>query len=431
MLRPFARFSTTALLALGASSHQVAGQSAGSGTSARDTVGTMTLSQALARAHRLRPQAQLAAAVVSRARGSAQLTALVPNPFAIGQVDERTPTHQSTLTQPLAWLVRRSADVGTGRATVSRATADSVQIIADMGRDVQRAFFGALAAAERLRLAQEQSHLADSLVLFADRRVSAGEIAVFDRDQIAQEASRMRLTAALSREQSRVAQVDFARAVAWDGGPLPHPVGALTDALDTVVPSAPEFAFAKDTTLTALPGLQAVLADSAAAAARWRAARRAQIPVPAIVIGLEWGANGVASTTTTRDARATSLVGLSMPLPIWNQGREATAEARGAAQEASARAAEARLTFAAQLSAAQIRASETAERARFARDTLYPDATRLRAGAVRLYEAGRTGLLPVLDAIRVERDVAQILVQELLAFQQARADLNAILGRWP
>jgi hypothetical protein len=56
------------------------------------------------------------------------------------------------------------------------------------------------------------------------------------------------------------------------------------------------------------------------------------------------------------------------------------------------------------------------------------EARRVRAGAVRLYEAGRTGVLPVFEALRAERDVARAMVRELLAFQEARADLAALRG---
>ncbi len=388
----------------------------------------LTLQQALARARQLRPQAELAAAGVARAKGTAGLVSLIPNPVASVLRDERTPTHQSSFTQPLAWLIRRRADVGTGRAIVDRATADSTQLMADVGRDVQRAFFGALAADERLRLGTEQAQLADSLVVFADRRVSAGDISALERDQIALEAARARLFAAQAREAAHVARAVFGRAVAWNTGDnSPHPTGLLTDALDA---SGVERATVESTPLPSLPAMNAILADSAGAAARLRGARLAQIPVPAVVIGLEWGAVGV-PTTSARDSRSTSIVGLSVPLPFWNQGREAVAEASGISREASARAGEARLTLTAQLTIARIRVAETASRATFSRDSLFTEATRIRIGAIRLYESGRTGLLPVIDALRVERDAAQTVVQELLAFQDARADLTALLGRWP
>lgn len=391
----------------------------------------VTLYASLRRAREARPQVDVATAGVERARGTARLGALIPNPLASAQGDERTPTRQATVSQPLGWLVRRGADASAGRAVVARAAADSAQLLADIGREVQRAFFGALAADEALRLATEQARLADSLVVLADRRVAAGDISAIERDQIAQEAARARLAQSRARALARTARIEFARAIAWDGPAAPRPEGNLTDGVDVANGEAQADASSVDATeIGVLPSLRAALADSAAAASRQRAARLAQIPIPSLVAGVEWGATG-ALAIGSRDARVTPIFGLSMPLPFWNQGREALAEARGAAQESAARAAEARLTALAMLRSARIRVTEAALRARFARDSLYPDATRIRAGSVRLYDAGRTGLLPVLDALRVERDVALTLVQELLAFQEARADLNALLGRWP
>lgn len=400
-------------------------------TTGLDSSVTVTLSEALMRARARRPQVDVAAAGVDRARGASRLGALIPNPLSNAQRDERTPTRQATVSQSLGWLVRRGADVSAGRAVVARAAADSAQVLADVGREVQRGFFGALAADEALRLAMEQTRLADSLVVLADRRVAAGDISAIERDQIAQEASRARLAQSRARALARVARVEFARAIAWDGPAPPRPEGSLTDGVDATNDAARADAQSVDAAeLGMLPSVRGALADSAAAASRQRAARLAQIPIPSFVAGVEWGATG-ALLTGSRDARVTPIVGLSMPLPFWNQGREALAEARGSAQESAARAAEARLTAVATLRSARIRVAEAALRARFARDSLYPDATRIRSGSVRLYDAGRTGLLPVLDALRVERDVALTLVQELLGFQEARADLNALLGRWP
>jgi cobalt-zinc-cadmium efflux system outer membrane protein len=125
------------------------------------------------------------------------------------------------------------------------------------------------------------------------------------------------------------------------------------------------------------------------------------------------------------------ILGLALPIPLWSQGGESVEQARGAAAEQSALTAETRLATRAQLAAARARAQESRQRARFARDSLLPEAQRVRSGAVRLYEAGRTSVVPVLDALRAERDVARSTVAELLAFQESRADLNAVLGRWP
>jgi outer membrane protein TolC len=74
---------------------------------------------------------------------------------------------------------------------------------------------------------------------------------------------------------------------------------------------------------------------------------------------------------------------------------------------------------------------ESGLRARFARDTLLPLARRLRDRALRAYQAGETGVLPVLDALRSERDATLAGVQDLLAYQTALADWEALLGTVP
>jgi cobalt-zinc-cadmium efflux system outer membrane protein len=380
---------------------------------------SLTIEQALARARAARPRVTAAAGASERARGAARLGSAIPNPTSQLESDQLAPTYKITVTQSLAWLPRRGADRAVGRAVVERAHADSAQTIAEVGRDVRRTFFGALAAERQRALAAEQSALADSLAGFATRRAAAGDISELERDQLALEASRSRLTTAQAREMERVARAELARAVAWGDSGLPVAAGPLDDGLDTDTPSASDDA--RD--VGSLPVVRGAVADSTAAAARLRAARIARIPIPGLVAGHEWGG----SSERTRNV----ILGLALPLPLWSQGGEAVEQARGAAVEQAALAAEARLAARAQLDAGRARADESRRRARFARDSLLPAARRVRAGAVRLYEAGRTSVVPVLDALRAERDVARATVAELLAFQEARADLSAVLGRWP
>ena len=381
---------------------------------------SVTLADALTRARAGRPQTAAAAAVVERGRGAGRVATLVPNPSAQLETDEFAPTRKLTVVQPLGWLVRRPADLAVGHAITDRAAADSVQIIANLDRDVRRSFFVALADDEQLRLLREQATLADSLVTLANRRMSAGDISALERDQIAQEASRARLASWAAGEEASVARIDLARAIAWLTPLPPRPVGALDEGIDQTALEATEALAVRADQLTAIPAMRASLADSVAAAARLRSARWAQLPVPNFIAGSEWGGDPA-------QVRGT-ILGLSLPLPFWSQGQQAVAEASGIAAEQAARTAEARLTLASQLAAARTRVRESARRARFARDSLMTEARRVRAGAVRLYDAGRTGILPVFEALRAEREVARTMAQALLAFQLARADLAALLG---
>jgi len=68
-------------------------------------------------------------------------------------------------------------------------------------------------------------------------------------------------------------------------------------------------------------------------------------------------------------------------------------------------------------------------RARVARDLLIPSAGVLRARALRGYQAGESGIVPVLDAFRSERDVVLGALQDELAYQEALADWYALTGR--
>ncbi|MGI8819083.1 MAG: hypothetical protein ACR2HW_08065 [Gemmatimonadales bacterium] len=52
----------------------------------------------------------------------------------------------------------------------------------------------------------------------------------------------------------------------------------------------------------------------------------------------------------------------------------------------------------------RIRLEESGLRARFARDSLLPSARTRRSRALKAYQSGETGVLPVLDALRSERD---------------------------
>jgi hypothetical protein len=47
---------------------------------------------------------------------------------------------------------------------------------------------------------------------------------------------------------------------------------------------------------------------------------------------------------------------------------------------------------------------------------------------VRAYQAGETGILPVLDALRSEREATLQDLRDLLAFQTALADWKTLTG---
>ncbi len=378
---------------------------------------SLSLAQALERARANRPAASLSRGMAAQARGEASVITSLPNPTLLYERADLEPVNSYRITQPLAWLVERPSDVAAARATRQRGVADSAQALAELGADVLATYFEAVAGQEALRVASELAAAADSIVRLAERRVAVGDISALERDQFAQEALRARLTLSRAREFARSTAVALALAVAGPGTDL-----VLSDPLDSGLDGETiARARADSAPVSALPRVRAALAAAQSAEAAASAARWAMLPIPALFYAHECCELGGSN----------NLLGFALPVPLLSQGRELAAERAGIATVARARAEEARLSEQRRLHAVIARYDESRLRAQLSRDSLAASARALRAGAVRLYEEGRTGVLPVLDAIRIERDIMRELIDNLLGFQRARAELGIVLGVWP
>jgi cobalt-zinc-cadmium efflux system outer membrane protein len=375
---------------------------------------SISLSQALEHARAARGTLAAASAGVAEARSALRVAGAIPNPTVSYSHSEATPRNHLLVDQPLDWLVRRGADRTAARAGVDRALADSALAAYGLTRDVRVAFYRARASTLAEALVRAQAALGDSVARIAAARLRAGDIALLEQEQAAQEAAQARRTYATARETARTDGAELARAIGWEGA-LPAPAGPLDAGLDQLPDSSID--------LAGLPAVRTAAADSAAAAAQARSAASARLPVPTVQSGAEWGDES--------QPGALAVVGIAVPFPFWNLGNGALGEARARAARATAGVREARLDAERQVRLARIHLEESAARARFARDTILPGAAVLRDRAVRAYRAGETGILPVLDALRGEREASLAALQDQLAFQEALADWYALTGREP
>jgi outer membrane protein, heavy metal efflux system len=371
---------------------------------------SITLPEALALARAHRAQAQAAAARVTAARAGIQTASAIPNPTISYSYTESAPTNHLTVDQPLEWVLRRNSDRAAARAGVSRAVADSALTMISLLRDVRTAFWRATAGQLSRVLVEDQATQADSLAHVAEARYRAGDISLLEWQQAAQEAARVHQDVSRAREDARLSSLDLAYAIGVDHAPIP--VGRLDAGLDIQSGDSVDS--------QSLPSVRFAVADSAAAAAAARSASRARVPLPTIQAGAEWGDPG--------QPGALALVGVSLPLPLWQRGGGPAREADARAREAALVAGEARLGARRDLGQARIRLEEAAGRARVARDSLMPAASALRGRALRAYEAGETGIAPVLDALRSERGVLLDGIKDELAFQEAAAAWAALAG---
>jgi len=374
---------------------------------------SVSLSAALARARALRGQATVAAARVAEARAALRGAGAITNPIVSYSHTGATPQEHFLFDQPLDFLLRRGPERSAARARIAGAEADSSLTMADLAREVRTTFYRALAAAGAERLVAAQAVQADSVARIAAARLRAGDISLLEQEQAAQEAARARQTLSTAREAGRVAEAALGRAIAWDGAVPPHAAGSLDAGLGDQPPALP--------VADSLPAVRTAAAESAATAALARSAAVSRIPLPTLQGGAEWNDPSQPGTL--------AVLGFALPLPIWQSGGGPAAEAAARARRAGALVNETRLESARALHEVRIRLLESGGRARFARDSLLPQAAALRARAVRAYQAGETGILPVLDALRSEREVALATVQDQLGYQEALADWYALLGR--
>lgn len=375
---------------------------------------TLTLYDALSLARARRGAVAEMSAQVQERRAQRRLAARPTNPTADFSRADVEPERRLVVSQSLASLVRLPLEMSAAARLVDAAQADSAQRMANLERDVARAYFGAVAAQRRVQLMRDLATIADSLAQLAARRASAGDISELDREQFALEATRARLQLSRASEQQALRRAALARELALPADSLPTTVDRLDSGL-----SAP----AADPRIAAseVPEVRRAWAAARGAAFGERSLRWARLPVPSVFWQRDW--------SRTPGTPSTTRLGLAIPVPLFSQGNELLDVRAAQARAADAQAREVELEVARGLAQAAVRLDETARRARLANDSLVPGVTQLRAGAIRLYEAGRTSVLQVLEALRAEREAQLIAVDETLAFQEARADLAALAGR--
>jgi outer membrane protein, heavy metal efflux system len=376
----------------------------------------LRLEQALELARTRRAAVRVAAADAARARASLRVAGTVPNPIGGYSYTEDLPRQHVSLEQSFDWLLTRGPDRAAGQADLVRALADSAQTSADLTAEVRTGFYGALAAAEVERLTRDQAVLSDSIVTIARARLARGDIPLLEQEQLALEATRAAQRHARAREAAEVARSRIAQLIGWSGAePLPPLSGDLAEGSEADITTM------TDSPPIVTPRLLAARSDSIAASHRARRAGRTGVPLPTLQIGADWD-----DPSATHSPLA--VIGFAIPLPLWQHGAGAAAVARAEQSRTNATLTEVDGVERQRLEESSIRLRHARERALVARDSLLPLARRVRGRAAAAYQAGESSITQLLDALRAERDVAAEAIDDLLAWQEARATWHQVRG---
>ncbi|QNQ08407.1 TolC family protein [Sphingomonas alpina] len=383
----------------------------------------LTLEQALAQAGAASPAVEMGEAGVRAADAGRIVAGLRPNPSVQIQAENVIGTGSyhglssaettASLQLPLELGGKRSARIAVADSRRTRAQVAAVMMLGDLRLRVTQVYIAAVAAERRLGVAQTQAEIADEGLRVARDRVQVGATSPIDE----QRADVLRINAATALDRARRAVTVARDALARLTG---QPVTGALDLgwFDRVGGYGPAIPVRAERTLA----WAAAKADLATADAQVRLARSQRVPD----ITLSAGARRLAATNDMA-----AVFGVSIPIPLFNNGRAALDQARAERDHADAQR---RLTL---TDAEQAIASAEAERDNEAATARAAGGAGLAAAveAARIarigYGQGKFGQLELLEAERTLAETRGASIDALAAYHDAEARLKRLTAPAP
>lgn len=376
----------------------------------------LTLERAVQAALARNPLIRAAEAEFEATRGALDQAGVRPNPtLGVDQEDTRRDTSVTTvmLSQAIELGGKRTARVELARRGQDVAKAELATRRADVRATTIRAFFDALIAQERVKVAEESLSIATSGAAAAARRVLAGKVA-------STEETRARVAEANSRIEVRQAQADRAAALRALTLALGMPTGSISllDGRAEALPRLPEME-ALAQRVEQAPALRLARSQVERASAAYEVERSRRLPDVTLSVGMR---------RAQELGRSQPMIGVSIPLPLFDSNRGGQLEAlrkRDAAQ-AMAQAEEQRIRSETLQSLDQLQARSD-EVAALQRDVL-PGAQSAYEAASRGFELGKFSFLDVLDAQRTFLQARTQYLNALAETHRAAAEIERRLG---
>lgn len=402
-----------AILAASVCAQPVQAQTAASST----TEPVLTLDDALAAAGATSPSVEASQSGIRAAEAQRTVAGLRPNPSIDAMAENvagtgaysglRSSETTVGLSLPLELGGKRSARVAVADAQLRRATLGAAIAQADLRLRVTQAYNDAVAAQRRAANAREQVGIAAEVLRAARVRVAAGRASPLEE----QRADVARLNAEGAAERAdRTAQVALANLARLTGSAVGTLDAAWFARIDVAGPSLP---IATGDTLA----VAAARADLTTATAQVRLARSQRIPdvtVSAAARRLE-ASNDMAA-----------VLGISVPLPLFNNGRAAIDLASAQRQQADAQRRVALLDAEQAIASARADAENAAVTARNATGPTLAAAQEAARIARIGYREGKFGQLDLLEAERTLAETRAAAIDALAAYHDAKARLERL-----
>jgi len=402
-------------LALAQPMAQAAAPTKAATPSSTEATRAWTLAHALQIALESHPELAAARHEIDAMQGARVQAGAWPNPVLEAQLEDQqrsTRTTTLTLSQPIELWGKRGARISAAERGVDLARTQLQTREIELRANVTAAFFAALVAQERVRIAQASLDLATRGTDAAGKRVTAGKVSPVEetKAKVAEAGVRIELIQAQGELRTQLAQLGAA--VGLDVA-IPAVDG---DALQTPrLPTRQETAARVDDA----PSLREARLEVRRLDALVELEQAKRLPDVALTLGAK------------RDqeiGRNQAIVGIAIPLPVFDTNRGNVQEAIGRRNKAMDSAQAIELRVRAEATAARQRLEIALDEVAALREQVLPGAQGAFDAASKGFELGKFSYLEALDAQRTLLQSRSQFLRSLAEAHRAQADLQRLLG---
>jgi len=380
---------------------------------------SLTLAGALERARQSNPELQALALEASAVDAAGRQTALLPNPSLDYLREGKNSEGGSSIVQlsiPLELGGKRAARMEAARAGSRAAALDLAIGRARIEAEVAAAYQQAYLAQEHVALAAQISETGRRSSDAAARRVLAGKVSPVEeaRARVAEANWRMEGVAAQRElDEARIKLASLLGNAGSEIGTLAAPVspaeaGLPGERLEGLIASA--------------PAIERAMVEVEAGKASLRLERAARVPDVSLVVGSK------RSEGPERDRVRQNIIGLSVPLPLFNRNQGAILAAERRTDKARSELEATRLRIRAEALQAHARMQAAMQQERLVREDVLPGARYAAEAAMKGFEAGKFNYVEVLDAQRTWVQAQGQHLRAISDFYRSRADLAKLVG---
>jgi cobalt-zinc-cadmium efflux system outer membrane protein len=376
----------------------------------------LTLAAAIRTALESNPALSAARREIEATEGARIQAGVFPNPTLNAQIEDprRRDTRTSTvlLSQPFELGGKRGARIDAAERATDVARVQLEARTVELRANVTAAFFAALIAQERVQLAQRSLELAGRGSLAASNRVRAGKVSPVEetKAKVAEAGVRLELVQAQGELRTGLQQLQalIARPLlmqALEGNTIAMPPTVLAEAMEARIVGAPSMRQAR-----------LEIRRFAALADLERAKRLPDITLTA---------GGMRDEQLGRNQ---AVIGVSIPLPIFDTNRGNIVEALRRQDKAEDDALSLELRLRADAAGARQRHETALAEVDVLQKEILPGAQTAFDAATTGFEFGKFAYLDVLDAQRTLLLARSQYLRALAEVHRASTDLDRLLG---